>query len=341
VLRHNLPHVLAVGQHHNPRVVLVVVLTVEAPTADLAVQQCRDGLRVLLLPEVGELHRTISFMSTFPWLKGHGTENDFVILPDPDGSLHGELDAALVRFLCDRHAGLGADGVLRVIQGDRQSYVEEGGDWFMDYRNADGSVAEMCGNGVRVFVKYLADAGLIDDKPVRVGTRAGVKEVSQNDDGTLTVDMGEPTLPGPAGIVVESNGHQWPAVHVDMGNPHAVAFVDNLGEPGNLCDQPTWSPREAFPHGVNVEFVVRRDAHDVQMRVHERGSGETRSCGTGTCAVTVVAARQARDELPVTYRVGVPGGEVSVTWRADNHLELTGPAVLHARGDFDRAWLPA
>jgi diaminopimelate epimerase len=280
-------------------------------------------------------------MSTFSWLKGHGTENDFVILPDPDGSLHGELDSDLVQFLCDRHAGLGADGVLRVIRGDKQSYVEDGGDWFMDYRNADGSIAEMCGNGVRVFVKYLADAGLIDDKPVRVGTRAGIKAVAQNDDGTLTVDMGEPTLPGPSGIVVEANGHQWPAVHVDMGNPHAVAFVDNLDEPGNLCDQPTWSPDSAFPHGVNVEFVVRRGAHDVQMRVHERGSGETRSCGTGTCAVTVAAARQARDELPVTYRVGVPGGEVSVTWRADNHLELTGPAVLHARGDFDRAWLPA
>jgi len=277
--------------------------------------------------------------TTFPWLKGHGTENDFVILPDPDGTVHGELDATLVQFLCDRHAGLGADGVLRVIAGSSQQYVEDGGDWFMDYRNADGSIAEMCGNGVRVFVRYLAEAGLIDDKPVRVGTRAGVKEVVQNDDGTLTVDMGEPTLPGPAGIVVTANGHQWPALHVDMGNPHAVAFIDDLSEPGNLCDQPSWSPLEAFPHGVNLEFVVRRGPYDVDMRVHERGAGETRSCGTGTCAVTVAAARAAGQELPVTYRVGVPGGEVTVTWREDNHLELTGPAVLHARGDFDRSWL--
>ncbi|MFK4089263.1 diaminopimelate epimerase [Kribbella sp. NPDC020789] len=277
--------------------------------------------------------------TTFPWLKGHGTENDFVILPDPDGSIHGELDATLVRFLCDRHAGLGADGVLRVLKGTSQHYVEDGGDWFMDYRNADGSIAEMCGNGVRVFVRYLAEAGLIDDKPVRVGTRAGVKEVVQNDDGTLTVDMGEPTLPGPDSIVVQANGHEWPALHVDMGNPHAVAFVNDLTDPGNLCDQPTWSPQEAFPHGVNLEFVVRRGPYDVDMRVHERGSGETRSCGTGTCAVTVAAAKQAGQALPVTYRVGVPGGEVSVTWREDNHLELTGPAVLHARGDFDRAWL--
>jgi diaminopimelate epimerase len=184
------------------------------------------------------------------------------------------------------------------------------------------------------------DAGLTGDKPVRVGTRAGVKEVTLNDDGTFTADMGEPALPGPAGIVVEANGHQWPALHVDMGNPHAVAFVDDLREPGPLLDQPAWSPEEAFPAGVNVEFVVRTGPHDVDMRVHERGSGETRSCGTGTCAVTVASARQARQELPVTYRVGVLGGSVTVTWRADNHIELTGPAVVHARGVFDRAWIP-
>lgn len=280
-------------------------------------------------------------MSTFAWLKGHGTENDFVLLPDPDGSIHGELDASLVRFLCDRYAGIGADGVLRVIEGGKQSYVEDGGDWFMDYRNSDGSIAEMCGNGIRVFVRYLVDAGLAGDKPVRVGTRAGIKEVVLNDDGTLTVDMGEPVLPGPAGIVVEANGHQWPAMHVDMGNPHAVAFVDDLSEPGHLIDQPGWSPAEAFPAGVNVEFVVRKGPNDVAMRVHERGAGETRSCGTGTCAVAVASARQAHQELPVTYRVGVLGGSVTVTWRADNHIEMTGPAVVHARGEFDRAWLPA
>ena len=278
---------------------------------------------------------------TFPWLKGHGTENDFVLLPDPDGTIHGDLDAGLVRFLCDRYAGIGADGVLRAIEGSKQSYVEDGGDWFMDYRNADGSVAEMCGNGIRVFVRYLADEGLVGDKPVLVGTRAGVKEVVLNDDGTITADMGEPALPRPSGIVVEANGHQWPALHVDMGNPHAVAFVDDLREPGALLDQPGWSPVEAFPDGVNVEFVVRKGPNEVAMRVHERGSGETRSCGTGTCAVTVASARAARQERPVTYRVGVLGGAVTVTWRADNHLELTGPAVVHARGVFDRAWLPA
>jgi diaminopimelate epimerase len=278
---------------------------------------------------------------TFSWLKGHGTENDFVLLPDPDGTVHGDLDAAFVRFLCDRHAGIGADGVLRVIEGSKQAYVEDGGAWFMDYWNSDGTVGEMCGNGIRVFARYLAEAGLVGDKPVRIGTRAGLKEVWFNDDGTITVDMGEPRFPGPAGIVVEANGHQWPALHVNVGNPHSVAFVDDLREPGALVEPPNWSPAEAYPNGVNVEFVVRKGPNEVQMRVHERGSGETRSCGTGTCAVAVASARAARQEAPVTYKVGVPGGELTVTWREDNHLEMTGPAVIHARGEFSRSWLPA
>lgn len=278
---------------------------------------------------------------TFSWLKGHGTENDFALLPDLDGTVHGDLDAAFVRFLCDRHAGIGADGVLRVIEGSKQSYVEDGGAWFMDYWNSDGTVGEMCGNGIRVFARYLSEAGLTADKPIRIGTRAGVKEVVLNDDGSITVDMGEPSFPGPAGIVVEANGHQWPAVHVNVGNPHAVAFVDDLREPGPLLDAPKWSPVEAFPNGVNAEFVVRQGPNEVQMRVHERGSGETRSCGTGTCAVAVASARAAHQEAPVTYKVGVPGGVLTITWREDNHLEMTGPAVIHARGEFSRSWLPA
>src|SRR5919108_2092628 len=141
-------------------------------------------------------------MTTFPWLKGHGTENDFVLLPDPDGSIHGDLEAALVRFLCDRHAGIGADGVLRVIEGSRQSYVEDGGDWFMDYRNADGSIAEMCGNGVRVFVRYLADAGLAAGPEVAVATRAGRKLVRDLPGSQLSVDMGPVRVGDPAGVVI-------------------------------------------------------------------------------------------------------------------------------------------
>lgn len=275
----------------------------------------------------------------FEWLKGHGTENDFVLLPDVDGSVHGDLDASLVRFLCDRHAGIGADGVLRIVAGDKQSYVEDGGEWFMDYRNADGSIGEMCGNGVRVFARYLRDEGLIGTE-ARIGTRAGVKTLVLNDDGTWTADLGEPSFPGPDGIVVEANGHRWPARHVDMGNPHAVAFVDDLRDPGPFVDQPSWAPVAAYPNGVNVEFVVRRGAGHVAMRVHERGVGETRSCGTGTCAVAVAAIEADGVSRPATYRVDVPGGTLTVRWREDGHVELTGPAVIHARGTFDPAWLP-
>ena len=278
-------------------------------------------------------------MGGFAWLKGHGTENDFVLLPDFDGTVHGALGDSVVRFLCDRHAGIGADGILRIVAGDKQSFVDDGGEWFMDYRNADGSIGEMCGNGIRVFARYLRDLDLIGDV-ARIGTRAGVKVVAVNSDGTVTADMGEPSFPGPARIVVEANGHQWSALHVDMGNPHAVAFVDDLRHAGPLVEQPTWTPADAYPNGVNLEFVVRRGPGHVAMRVHERGVGETRSCGTGTCAVAVAAAKADRAPLPATYRVDVPGGTVTVCWREDGHLELTGPAVVHARGTFDHAWLP-
>ena len=126
-----------------------------------------------------------------------------------------------------------------------------------------------------------------------------------------------------------------------MGNPHAVAFVDDLRDPGPLAEQPGWTPATAYPNGVNVEFVVRRGPGHVAMRVHERGVGETRSCGTGTCAVAVAATLADHAARPASYRVDVPGGTVSVLWREDDHLELTGPAVVHARGTFHRAWLPA
>jgi diaminopimelate epimerase len=277
----------------------------------------------------------------YAFVKGHGTENDFVLIPDANGK-H-ELTADQVARLCDRRAGIGGDGVIRVVRTDATddpAAVAARGQarWFMDYRNHDGSLSEMCGNGIRVLALYLATHADVDPRdPLPIATRAGIKEVTFEGD-RITVDMGRPEVF--AETKFEVGDRSWAATRISMGNPHAVAFVDSLDEPGNLCDQPTWSPADAFPHGVNVEFVVRRGPRDVQMRVHERGAGETRSCGTGTCAVTVAAARAAREERPVTYRVGVPGGEVSVTWRADNHLELTGPAVLHARGEFDRAWLP-
>ena len=263
---------------------------------------------------------------SYPFLKGHGTENDFVVLPDADGTIHGdadgEMDAERVRALCDRRAGIGGDGVLRAVRRD--------GGWFMDYRNADGSVSEMCGNGVRVFARYLHDHEG-EPFPMRIGTRAGVKVVDRSGD-ELTVDMGAPEVLGETSVSVM--GRTWPARHVSMGNPHAVAYVDNLAEPGPLVEPPEHDDG-VFPEGVNVEFVVRRGEHHVTMRVHERGSGETRSCGTGACAVAVATA--LADDAPrgTTYRVDVAGGTLHVVWTEDDRVLMTGPAVLVARGETD------
>ncbi|HEX5086793.1 MAG TPA: diaminopimelate epimerase [Nocardioides sp.] len=275
---------------------------------------------------------------TYPFLKGHGTENDFVLLPDLDGSIHGgrsaEELAERVRALCDRRAGIGGDGVLRVVRASGP-----GAEWFMDYRNADGSLSEMCGNGIRLFVRYLVDTGLADPAtPIRVDTRDGVKTLTVDGD-LITADMGTPTVLGDTTVIAD--GITWAARHVDMGNPHAVAFVSRLEEPGPLLEPPRHDPA-VFPDGVNVEFVVRRGERHIAMRVHERGSGETRSCGTGACAAMVATAVAHHDrpgagdgQSDVAYRVDVPGGTLTVTWTADDRILLTGPAVVVASGTTD------
>ncbi len=207
--------------------------------------------------------------------------------------------------------------------------VREGDGWFMDYRNSDGSLSEMCGNGIRVFALHLAQEGLVDPtQPVPIGTRDGVKVLSFDGD-LITADMGTPKVLGETSVSVGSASFE--ARHVDMGNPHAVAFVSSLEEAGALLEQPGYDAG-LYPDGVNIEFVVRRgDAH-VAMRVHERGSGETRSCGTGACAVMVAAALADGAARDTTYRVDVPGGTLQVTWTADDRVLLTGPAVIVARG---------
>ncbi|WP_326600523.1 diaminopimelate epimerase [Streptomyces sp. NBC_01803] len=285
-----------------------------------------------------------------PFLKGHGTENDFVIIPDFDGRL--ALSAATVARLCDRRAGIGGDGLLRVVRSaaDPETRALAGeAEWFMDYRNADGGTAEMCGNGVRVFARYLRRAGLVKGGDLAVATRAGVRRVRFEEDGSVTVAMGAARLPsGPDPSVTVTVGDRvWPARHIDMGNPHAVAFVGDLAEAGPLLDAPAVHPADAYPRGVNVEFVADRGPRHVALRVHERGSGETRSCGTGACAVMVAAAR--RDGLdPVdgggdatTYTVDVPGGRLLITEHPDGEITMTGPAVIVAEGTIDPAWLSA
>ena len=285
-----------------------------------------------------------------PFLKGHGTENDFVIIPDPEGRL--ELSAAAVARLCDRRAGIGGDGVLRVVRSaahPEAAAMAGEAEWFMDYRNGDGSIAEMCGNGVRVFARYLERAGLAAAGDLAIATRAGIRHVhlgkpaADGTPGDITVDMGPAALPG-GEVTVTVGDRSWPARNVNMGNPHAVAFVADLAHAGDLLRAPAVAHAAVYPEGVNVEFVVDRGPRHVALRVHERGAGETRSCGTGACAVMVAAAR--RDGLdpraagaPVTYTVDVPGGRLVITERPDGGVEMTGPAVIVAEGVIDPAWL--
>ncbi|MEU6369225.1 diaminopimelate epimerase [Streptomyces sp. NPDC046931] len=280
-------------------------------------------------------------MSTrIAFLKGHGTENDFVIVPDPDNVI--DLPPATVAALCDRRAGLGGDGLLHVVRSAAHPEAEEmavEAEWFMDYRNADGSIAEMCGNGVRVFARYLQRAGLAVEGDFAIATRGGVKTVHIAKDGDITVGMGKALLP--EGQVTVSVGERsWPARNVDMGNPHAVAFVDDLAHAGDLFTPPPFGPASVYPDGVNIEFVVDRAPRHVAMRVHERGSGETRSCGTGACAVAVATARRdgadpAVTGTPVTYTVDVLGGTLRITEHPDGEIEMTGPAVIIAEGEID------
>ena len=278
--------------------------------------------------------------NTFAWFKGHGTENDFVLLPDHDGSVHGTLEPTLVARLCHRRRGIGADGVMRVVRSaalDIDPALAGDSEWFMDYRNADGSLSEMCGNGIRLFALHLLQEGLAE-APMVIGTRAGPKTVTVDSAGALCVDMGVPRLLGETKIDV--GDHTWAAQHVDMGNPHAVAFVDDLAQAGPLTVAPTYD-RAVYPGGVNIEFCVRRGDRHVAMRVHERGSGETRSCGTGACAVAVacaladgVAPSSGSSRGPETYRVDLPGGTLRVTWAGDGHVLMAGPAEIVAGGQL-------
>ncbi|WP_460540761.1 diaminopimelate epimerase [Glycomyces halotolerans] len=252
--------------------------------------------------------------------KGHGTGNDFVIVADPADE-H-PLTRPQVAALCDRRFGIGGDGLLRVAPSD-----DPAAKWFMDYRNADGSVAEMCGNGIRVFARYLLEQGLADGDRIPIATRAGTKTVTVEGD-RLGVDMG-PAAFGPASEAT-LDGFTWPGQAVSMGNPHLVCHLAETDRLDGLdLHRAPLFDTGLFPEGVNVEFVVGSAPH-VRMRVHERGVGETASCGTGACAVAAVALRRSGTDTG-TCEVDLPGGTLTVTV-TDETVHLIGPAVIVAHG---------
>ncbi|MEV6929688.1 diaminopimelate epimerase [Dactylosporangium sp. NPDC051485] len=268
--------------------------------------------------------------------KGHGTGNDFVILPDPDGTL--PLTPALVAALCDRRRGIGADGVLRVVRSAAHPEAEAsaaGAEWFMDYWNADGSQSEMCGNGVRVYARYLAEAGLVDPEgSFDLVTRAGVVPVTMGEE----ISAGMPVPRVYVQSEAASFGASFIGTAVDVGNPHLVCAVDEPTLEGlDLTRAPSIDPL-IFPAGVNVEFAAAGPAptgSDLyrRMRVYERGSGETQSCGSGACAVAAVALHHAGLDSGVVV-IDLPGGRLTVTSTPTECL-LRGPAVVVAHGDVD------
>ena len=259
-----------------------------------------------------------------PFVKGHGTENDFVLLPDLKGTL--EVTPAQVRAMCDRHAGLGADGVIRVApaaSGGPAGFV-------MDYRNADGSLAEMCGNGARLFARYLVDAGWAPAGRLTFETRGGIRTAEVPPVGDVTIEMG-PARVGDTSST-KLSGLEISGVAVDVGNPHLVCMISTGLAELDLKVPPDFDSA-VFPEGVNIEFVTVLGPDEVRMRVHERGVGETRSCGTGTVAVAAAhLAATGRSTGTVTVRV--PGGAV-VVGIEDADSTLTGPAVLVAAGHLD------
>lgn len=280
--------------------------------------------------------------------KGHGTGNDFVLVLGKVGQL--DLSEAEIRKICDRNFGIGADGLI-VVRPTKGSEVESllseepEAKWFMDYRNRDGSKAEMCGNGIRVFARYLLEHSLADipqGSTLPVATRSGIKDLTQTATG-FAVDLG-PWKLSEEEVLVRAQGLQVarPGLHVNLGNPHVVVALADLDELENLDLHRAPSLDPISDSGANVEFVVPGDplveegVASLTMRVHERGVGETLSCGTGVAA-SAIAIRHWAGGTQNNWRVNVPGGELAVKMFATEdgeHVAISGNAVLSFTGQW-------
>jgi len=232
---------------------------------------------------------------------GHGTENDFVLIFDPKDE--NSITTAQTAAICNRETGVGADGLIRIIK------------------------AEMCGNGIRVMARYLVERGHQPEGIFAVNTRDGIKHLRVPLTDDISVNMGQVTDEDEA-ITAASNGHIWNGYNISVGNPHAVVFVDDMADIGALDVAPVVRPRDSYPEGVNVEFVKIIEGNTIAMRVFERGSGETRSCGTGTCAVALAATLHTKAKLPATWIITPPGGRLEVSIDGHSNATLTGPALL-------------
>lgn len=292
-------------------------------------------------------------LTSVPLTKGHGTGNDFIFVTDPEGVLN--IEADVVAQVCDRHFGIGADGLIRATMATTFDAGAPSDQWFMDYRNSDGSISEMCGNGVRAFVEYLRTENLISlevGERIQIGTRAGVKSVGRTDSG-YAIDMGpwgfidgDAARDTGADCMVSARGLKTnrPGVSISMGNPHTVVALGSDGKLEGLGLEVAPSVSPIPPNGTNVEFVVPEEIEDteaetgqtnvgaIRMRVHERGVGETLSCGTGACAAAAATRFWGGEDAPDEWLVHVPGGTLAVTFVLGpdelEHVVLAGPAEM-------------
>jgi len=289
-------------------------------------------------------------MPELHFTKGHGTGNDFVLFSDPDGEV--DLTPSQIAAIADRHFGVGGDGVIRAVRsknlpdGGAALAEDDAAEWFMDYHNSDGSPSEMCGNGIRVYARYLVENGFVTLEPgetLTVGTRGGVRDLQRNANG-FQVDLGRWSLDGGEPLVRAKNLQvARPGLGINVGNPHVVVALSSDAEleSADLTYIPHLEP--APEDGANVEFVVPGDplvrdgVGHIRMRVHERGSGETLSCGTGAAAAALATRYWAGPDAPNQWRVEVPGGTLGVRmWAAEDgeHVSLSGPADLVFEGDL-------
>ncbi len=246
---------------------------------------------------------------------GHGTHNDFVLLFDEEDQIN--ISAEQVARICNRASGIGSDGFIRM--------AKRSGKWFMDYRNQDGSIAEMCGNGIRVMARYLVERGHQGEGIFAINTRAGMKYLAVPADADISVNMGGVSEVYDD-VTVRIGDQSWSALHIEIGNPHAVVFVDDLASIGEFKEPPEVDGD--YPEGVNIEFVTFLPNGELNMRVFERGVGETQSCGTGTCAVALAATIRRGLKLPTRWIINPPGGRLVVDIDAHSNATLIGPSVL-------------
>ena len=271
--------------------------------------------------------------------KMHGIGNDYVYVNCFEESIKNPAEVS--KFVSDRHFGIGSDGLILISPSDKA-------DFRMNIYNADGSQAEMCGNGIRCVAKYVYDYGLTDKTEISVETLAGIKylklQVENGKVATVEVNMGAPILePEKIPVAVEESpvinvpvevkGKTYHMTCVSMGNPHAIVFMDNVKELDIAAIGPYFENHTVFPKRTNTEFVEVLDRNTVNMRVWERGSDETLACGTGACATTVACILNNKTEDEVT--VHLLGGDLKIRWdREANQVYMTGPATVVFDGEI-------